>query len=290
MSDRPLRSLEDPETLRQLVRNLKEGIYITNAQGEILDANPACLEILGVPSLAELRRYRAQDLVADGRRQEEVVAIDRDGSVREFELRIRRPDGGERTVIDTSFAVRDPASGEVLYHGILVDITRRKELERELREQGRRDPLTGCLNRRYLDELEGELGPDDKLGLVILDIDNFKLYNDRHGHRAGDEVLVRFSHFLLHHVRAEDAVVRLGGDEFLVLLAGRQIAATADVAERFKLEGARVAPVPFSLGWSVRKRGESLEQAIGRADRKLILVRIRERSELWSRRAGRRAP
>ena len=45
------RSLDDPETLRLFVRNLSEGIYITNAAGEILDANPACLEILGVPSL-----------------------------------------------------------------------------------------------------------------------------------------------------------------------------------------------------------------------------------------------
>jgi diguanylate cyclase (GGDEF)-like protein/PAS domain S-box-containing protein len=288
MSSR-LRSLDDPETLRHLVHSLQEGIYITNAQGEILDANAACLEILGVPSLAELRRYRAQDLVADGGREAELSAIEREGSVREYELRIRRPDGGERTVIDTSFVVRDPATGEKLYHGILVDITRRKELERELREQSRRDPLTGCYNRRFLGELESELEVDDKLGLVILDIDNFKLYNDRHGHQAGDDVLVRFSRFLLQHVRAEDAVVRLGGDEFLVLLADHPIAATADVAERFKLEGARVAPVPFSLGWSVRKRGESLEQAIARADRKLILVRIRERSELWSRRAGRRA-
>ena len=49
------RSLEDPETLRLFVQNLREGIYITNAAGEILDANPACLEIFGVPSLEELR-------------------------------------------------------------------------------------------------------------------------------------------------------------------------------------------------------------------------------------------
>ena len=68
------RSLDDPETLRFFVRNLHEGVYITNDAGEILDANPACLEILGFASLAELRSHRAQDLFADPAQRDDTVA------------------------------------------------------------------------------------------------------------------------------------------------------------------------------------------------------------------------
>ena len=148
---RRFRSLDDPETLLLIAQNLEEGLYISNANGEILDANPAFLRMFGVSSISELARFRANDLIADpNRRALEMALLERDGAVRDFELAIVRPDGQRRTVLDTTYVCRDPDTGQAYYHGILIDITRRKELEIQLREQSIRDALTGCYNRRYL--------------------------------------------------------------------------------------------------------------------------------------------
>lgn len=277
----PLASLSHPETLRGLIRSIQEGIYITSAGGEILDANPAFLEMFGVGSIEELRRYRAADLLEDAaRREQELALLHRDGAVREFELRVVRPDGGIRTVLDTVYTARDEATGEVFLHGVLIDITARKELEDRLREQSLRDPLTGAYNRRYLAELERDLKARGirRWGCLFLDVDHFKRYNDEHGHQAGDAVLVKMSRFLMRQVRAEEAVVRVGGDEFVVVLAGADTAATERVAQRLQLAALRTAPVPFSLGWAARQGTESLERTMSRADHNLLAVRVVQRA------------
>src|SRR5438105_1858620 len=127
------RSLADPESLREFARNLGEGIYITNPDGHILDANPAFFETIGVKNLEEMAGVSAYDLFVDpAQRELELRLLERDGRVREFEFQIRRPDGGIRWVLDTSYVVTDPDTGERFFHGVLVDITGRKELESEL--------------------------------------------------------------------------------------------------------------------------------------------------------------
>lgn len=282
--------LEDPETLRLLVKNLAEGIYITNTRGDILDANPAFVEICGYGSLAELRRHQVKDLLADPAIrgvQQEVLA--RDGKVRDFELEIRRPSGEIRTVVDTCFLLRDPETGQELCHGILVDITGRKRLERDLQEMSVRDPLTGCYNRRQLAHLAGLLdGTDRSWAVIVLDIDNFKEYNDLHGHKRGDEALVALGRFLLCNARTEDSVIRLGGDEFAVLLVAEDAGDPSVVARRLKDAAVRSEIPPFTLGWAVRHEQETLEQTLSRADRGLLEARFRERRWHDRRQARRR--
>jgi diguanylate cyclase (GGDEF)-like protein/PAS domain S-box-containing protein len=272
------RSLQDPETLRLFIEELREGIYITNDRGEILDANPACLEIFGVSTLDELRQFRAQDFFADpSQRAKEEEALVRDGAVREFELVIRRPDGEERTLLDTCHCVPDPETGERLYHGILVDITQRKQLESRFHRQSLLDPLTGCFNRRYLHEVQKQLWSFDTWGTIVVDVDDFKQYNDEFGHQAGDEVLMKVSRFLQQNARAEDAVVRMGGDEFLLLLLGASARFVAEVGQRLRLTAAEQGVPSFSLGWANRHGNESLERTIDHADRELLQIRLFER-------------
>jgi PAS domain S-box-containing protein len=214
------RSLQDPETLRQLVQKLREGLYVADAHGEILDANPACLEIFGASSLADLRGVRALDLLADPARSGERTRPAGEDVAWERELGVRRLDGGERSVIHRCRRVQDPETGEVFFHGILIDISSRKQLESRFHEQSLHDPLTGCYNRRFLAELQKRLGASDTWGSIVVDVDAFKRYNDDFGHQAGDEVLLKVSRFLEQNARAGDAVVRMGGDEFLLLLVG----------------------------------------------------------------------
>jgi len=283
------RSLSDPHTLSELALRLKEGIYITTLDGEIIDANPAFLEMFGVDSLEDLKGQRTSDFVKPEVRAREMALLEREGSVRDIEFQLTRRDGETRTVVDSAFLSVDPETGEKYCHGILVDITHRKELQTQLLELSIRDPLTGCYNRRYLNTVtrQCEAQPKGEWGCIYLDIDHFKQYNDRNGHAEGDAVLVKMARFLMRYVRAEEAVVRVGGDEFLVVLCDSDLDQTDSVAARLRAAAPTSAPGPFSMGWAARKNDESFEETMIRADRRLLAVRVDERRDLQKRRKKR---
>src|SRR5690349_2823593 len=280
------RSLSDPRTLSELALRLKEGIYITTLDGEIVDANPAFLEMFGVESLDDLKGYRTSDFVRPEVRAREMAQLEREGSVRDVEFQLTRRDGKTRTVVDSAFLSVDPESGEKYCHGVLVDITQRKELQTQLLELSIRDPLTGCYNRRYLNTVtrQCEAQPKGEWGCIYLDIDHFKQYNDRNGHAEGDAVLVKMARFLMRHVRAEEAVVRVGGDEFLVVLCDSDEDQTEHVVTRLRAAAPTSAPVPFSMGWAARRGTENFESTMIRADHQLLAVRVDERRDLQKRR------
>ncbi|QKK01538.1 MAG: sensor domain-containing diguanylate cyclase [Pseudomonadota bacterium] len=281
MTERRFRSLNDPSTLSRLVQRLPAGVYITNEQGRILDANPACLELFGVESLETLQGLDVRSLFVDPeQRGQQLSVLEATRALQQYELRLQRPDGEQRTVIDTCYAVEDPETGHTLYHGILLDISERKRLEERLRELTVKDPLTGCYNRRRLPMVESQVEANDDAGLrqwgcVLVDVDHFKTYNDQHGHDAGDRVLQRVAHFLQSQVSRKDAVVRIGGDEFLVIVTGRSALKTAQIAARLI---STHSPIPISIGWAVREDDERLETTIHRADEQLISTRQAERS------------
>jgi diguanylate cyclase (GGDEF)-like protein len=95
--------------------------------------------------------------------------------------------------------------------------------EARLRDLSVHDALTGLFNRRYLEEsLTLELiraaRKRSPVGIIMVDIDHFKQFNDTYGHAAGDEVLVQVGHFLRAHVRESDVTCRYGGEEFILIL------------------------------------------------------------------------
>ncbi|MGE5346161.1 MAG: diguanylate cyclase [Acidithiobacillales bacterium] len=276
----PLLSLDDPVNLRRFIRSLHEGIYVSTPDGRVLEGNPAFLEMFGVSSLEELGRV-PELLVDPVARERELSLLVREGAVRDYELQIRRKDGEIRTVIDTCMICAHPATGETVYHGILIDITERKRLEEQLRDQILRDPLTGCFNRRFLAQFASAHDPlGGTWGCIMADIDGFKLHNDRHGHAAGDAVLTRLARFLMRETRTEEVVVRMGGDEFLVILPGADDAATEKVAARLREQAEAERLVPFSMGWATRQDHEPLERTVMRADRRMITVKAESSSPI----------
>lgn len=109
-------------------------------------------------------------------------------------------------------------------------------LKGTLKEQSIRDPLTGLYNRRYLEEtLEREFRraarANQKVSVIMLDIDYFKKFNDTYGHEAGDLILQKVARVIQKAVRAEDIVCRYGGEEFTVIMPGLELAMASSRAE-----------------------------------------------------------
>lgn len=135
---------------------------------------------------------------------------------------------------------------------IVANVVRRKDAEQidrqtgqlterhaQLREQSVRDPLTGLFNRRHLEEmLEQEAHraarQQSPLGVIMLDIDRFKLFNDTHGHAAGDELLREVGRMLRGQLRETDVACRFGGEEFVLLLPGASVEVLQRRAERIR--------------------------------------------------------
>ncbi|MCF7889781.1 PAS domain S-box protein [Candidatus Bipolaricaulota bacterium] len=121
-----------------------------------------------------------------------------------------------------SFTERDVELTEILADHLQEEL-QRVRLEKELREQAIRDPLTGLYNRRYFNEIlqqEAEKCKryDRSLAFVMMDVNRFKEINDHYSHQKGDRVLKEVANLLEENVRKADTLVRYGGDEFLVMI------------------------------------------------------------------------
>ena len=137
------------------------------------------------------------------------------------------------TLADSELSFKTTFAGQV---GLSVANIRLREA---LRTQSIKDPLTGLYNRRYLEEmLEREIRravrAEQALGLLMLDLDHFKKFNDTYGHDAGDTVLRESGMFLARSIRAEDIVCRFGGEEFVMILPTANLSAACARAERIR--------------------------------------------------------
>lgn len=113
------------------------------------------------------------------------------------------------------------------------------KLRETLQHKSIRDPLTGLFNRRYMEEfLEQELSracrKEQPIGILVLDIDYFKHFNDNFGHEAGDIVLREVSIFLRQHVRKSDIVCRYGGEEIVMIMPESSLENTSQRAEQLR--------------------------------------------------------
>ena len=158
-----------------------------------------------------------------------------------------------------------------------------------LRMQSIRDALTGLFNRRYLDEslaleVERATRSGSPLGIVMLDIDRFKTFNDVHGHDAGDAVLHALGACLQSHVRSGDVACRYGGEEFAMILPGASLEATRERADALReavgrlgavFDGQTAAPITISAGVAVfPEHGETVDALLKAAD--MALYRAKE--------------
>lgn len=185
----------------------------------------------------------------------------------------------------------------VAFVGISIDISERKEMERQLQALASTDPLTGIFNRRhFLQEVEYQLDHTRRYGmpisLMIIDIDNFKQLNDSGGHALGDEAILGFVHVCRKTIRAVDIFGRMGGDEFAIAMPETDEAEAMVLAERLRSlvmaliinHDGNEARMTISIGLSSfvvnDEHNESAAQFLNRADKALYKAKNQGRNRI----------
>lgn len=151
-----------------------------------------------------------------------------------------------------------------------------REHRNQLLQLARKDPLTGVGNRRALDEKLAEVcaaqaRSSTPCSLILIDIDNFKEFNDEFGHAVGDQILVRLTEIIDFRIRGVDSLYRIGGEEFVVVIDGQRKERARRLAEQLRtlVEAYDLAPegrVTISLGVAELTAGETPEEWMRRAD------------------------
>ena len=175
------------------------------------------------------------------------------------------------------------------------------ELTEKLRLQALRDPLTGLLNRRFIDEwIDREIARTDQtgrsFGVIMADIDHFKQINDLHGHDAGDQLLKAVAHSIRESLRPGDLPCRYGGEEFLLMLADIDEAVLLERAEQVRTKvaelrvihrGGTLPTVTLSAGIALYpQHGRTATQVIEAADDALYSAKRNGRNRVASSRRG----
>lgn len=243
--------------------HVHEGICVTDAQGNVVDANAAYARITGYGRdevLGRNLRMLNSGREAPGFYQAMWEAVLSQGHWR-GEVWNRHKAGHEYAAALTVSAIRASDGSVSSYVGILADITASKLHEAELERIALYDALTGVPNRRLLQtRLEDALGRAQRYGtrlaLAYIDLDGFKAVNDTHGHDAGDRLLIEMCNRLSGCLRKTDTLARLGGDEFVLLLVDLKqdtewqtvVRRVLDAVARPVIDGDNALQVSCSMG------------------------------------------
>ena len=259
-----------------------------------IHANPNCHDI----ALREARNALAVDPASSP-----VVTIEDDDAVADVEgppAIVVPVHFGESTIGALGLAPRAPAhqNDPVLVKTVARELggaLRMATLVEESRWMATTDVLTGLMNRRaFIDwgkrEVQRSSRYKDAMSVLLLDVDHFKLINDRRGHAVGDTVLSRVGRLLSRSVRSCDVVARWGGEEFVIALPSTPLSGATQAAERMRkeLEGHEIlaptgerVPVTASFGAAQLSADESLEQLVDRADRAMYGAKSAGRNRVF---------
>lgn len=222
--------LKSKQMYDNLVAKITVGIYILRSTPE----GTFTLDYVS-PRMAEIVNINVKKLLTDAQALfQNIHPDDLDGFVKlnQDGIQLRRPfDWTGRFQIEGSIkwlhvesSPEAQENGDVLWHGLITDISATRRMQEEVRQLAFYDPLTKLPNRRLLnDRLSQSISASKRSGfysaVIFLDLDNFKPLNDAHGHAAGDLLLIEVARRLKYCVREIDTVARVGGDEFVVLLS-----------------------------------------------------------------------
>ncbi|MBP0494468.1 sensor domain-containing diguanylate cyclase [Pararoseomonas indoligenes] len=243
------RTLADSEAqFRLLAEHASDMVSRIGPDGRIHYASPAAARLLGVPARMLLGRPLPELADMEDRPALQSALDGAAGSRAPVDVtcRITRPDGGRgwmETTLQQVRAGEEPERGGFV--AVSRDVTERRLMQERMAELAATDGLTGLANRRRFDEaLATEWRRAARegtwLALLLLDVDRFKMFNDRYGHLAGDDALRAVARALEATIRRPaDLAARYGGEEFAVILPVTDAAGAREVAEQARSAIAR---------------------------------------------------
>jgi diguanylate cyclase (GGDEF)-like protein/PAS domain S-box-containing protein len=217
--------LDNLRFLQTLIDTIPCPIFYKDTKGMYLGCNRAFEEYMGKPR-EEIIGRTDHHLVPRPLAEKYCRAdfdLLRKGGTHTFEVSIGYGDGTRHDVICNKAVFLNPDGTKSGLVGSILDITERKQFEKQLMYQANHDSLTGLPNRNLLnDRLSQALAYENRhrelLAVMLIDLDNFKVVNDTLGHSSGDVLLLEVAKRLRCCVRQYDTVARLGGDEFVILM------------------------------------------------------------------------
>lgn len=282
----------DPNRLeyKEILDNLYDGIYITDRDRQIVYWNYAAEkltgfkpeEVIGTHCYDQILTHIDEQGCNLCEGQCPLSATMEDGRPKEHEVFLHHREGSRIPVLVRTTPLRDQ-SGEII-GGIEIfsDNSNQFDMRREidhLKKLTLLDELTQVGNRRYAEQsLEEALHMldryDMRFGLLMIDIDHFKSFNDRFGHHIGDAILRMTARTMKANMRVSDLVFRWGGEEFLVLVKHVGNEEFRRVAEKLRVmvKGSYFVAdeqwisVTVSIGGAIPEKGETPEQVVARAD------------------------
>ncbi|MGA9670374.1 MAG: EAL domain-containing protein, partial [Terracidiphilus sp.] len=266
---------------RMFQRNLT-GLYIARADGRIVDCNEACAHILGYPNRIAMLDDSGNAELVTARFHEHLYDKSTGGEnqILNAEYRFQCPDGSWKWALANVRSINQSDNGPAIIEGGLVDITDRKAAESQVQYLAYYDSLTALPNRSLLkDRLGNALAAarrhKEKVAVLFLDLDRFKIINESLGHSIGDLLLKEVAVRLRKLAREEDTVARIGGDEFVIVLTSVKETGDAVITaqrissgmdQEFVVEG-HSFKVTCSLGISIfPEHGSDEETLIKNAD------------------------
>lgn len=268
---------------RGIFEHVPLGLYESDPEGRFIRVNSALAMLFGYGSPESMTQDIPGLLEIGGEaRAEFLTRLNEQGTVQSEPMRILRADGEERWVAESARAVRDEEGKIARIEGAIADVTGQREVEQRLVRLGETDALTGLPNRRGLATAASQA--DGPVGVIALDVDRFKEFNDQHGHLAGDRALQAVSDALRHAARSDDTVARSGGEEFVVILPNTSEREALIVAERLRKAVAKCCLAEGNLtvsgGVAVAMSSADLGDAMLAADKALYQAKRQGRDRI----------
>ncbi len=274
----------------QLADSLFDGLLLTDARGRITSWNKGAERITGYPAPqitgAAYQDGPAKPLAANGREfpadSVPLLLTIRDGRSRETLLHVRHAAGYLVSILARTIAIKDrqgSIKGCVMIFNDNKNLIAGYKLNPKIEETVLLDPLTGIGSRPHIEmkiraALEQFQESQTEFGILFMDIDHFKKFNDEYGHLAGDKMLRLVANTLSHNVRITDSCGRWGGEEFLALVLDINSEGLRMVAEKLRAlvaqtgteEGGKKLSVTLSIGATLVKADDTLQSLLQRAD------------------------
>ncbi|PKG38488.1 sensor domain-containing diguanylate cyclase [Psychromonas sp. Urea-02u-13] len=293
-------ALENQRRVNTILNTVHDAIITTNRMGIIESINTATELMLGYREVELLGENIILLMPSDVAAQYPhiISEFNKPENINEQknsrELTIKRAD--DSTFPVEIFLGQSEFNNETTFTAVIRDITQRKKDEDEIQHLALTDPLTNLANRRHFNqELKRSMDNKKRLnlsvGLLMIDLDNFKPINDTYGHNIGDKVLQRVSCRLQNVTRNVDLIARLGGDEFAIILnsvndhfdpisPAQKIIET--ITKPMNIDG-QMVQVGTTIGISISPQDAmSLEEFINRADKALYKAKSLGKGQYFS--------